>query len=94
MELIFNLNSSWLLLALASFGLLLRLLAFTCFGLLSYARKTPKKLRKTQENAEKHGKKRKSSKKPPSERTLGVPWARLVRSEALLEPFWEAVGGS
>jgi|TARA_B100000405_G_C16422115_1_gene314561 hypothetical protein len=34
-ELIFNLNSSWLLLALASFGLLL--LAFTCFGLLSYA---------------------------------------------------------
>ena len=36
-ELIFNLNSSWLLLALASFGLLLRLLAFTCFGLLSYA---------------------------------------------------------
>ena len=36
-ELILNFNSSWLLLALASFGLLLRLLAFTCFGLLSYA---------------------------------------------------------
>ena len=34
-ELILDLNSSWLLLALASFGLLL--LAFTCFGLLSYA---------------------------------------------------------
>jgi hypothetical protein len=34
-ELILNFNSSWLLLALASFGLLL--LAFTCFGLLSYA---------------------------------------------------------
>ena len=35
MELILNLNSSWLLLALASFGLLL--LAFACFDLQSYA---------------------------------------------------------
>ena len=99
-ELILNFNSSWVLLALAFFGLLLRLLALACcltqFSLLDRVEKlTGVRYKKTQKNAEKRRKTQENTEK--RRKTLKnkeilkkvTLWRHLGRA---LGTFWSLLG--
>ena len=103
-ELIFNLNSSWLLLALASFGLLL--LAFACFGLLwllwllalsvKNRRKSNQNSNKNRwkiiQNSNKIAKKSKKVPKSAQERHKGRGTQAATALGAVLGRSWDALG--
>ena len=103
-ELIFKLNSSWLLLALASFGLLL--LAFACFGLLwllwllalsvknrrKIDQNSNKNRRKIIQNSNKIAKKSKKVPKRAQERHKGRGPQLSPDLGAVLGRSWDALG--